>query len=654
MKRKCNQALQKAAAFLRRHTIIQYLFMAFCTALITEMFNQRSVLQGLLFPLLSPIAFALNTAIVLLILSVSILFKRRYFACVVLLVVPIGLAIANFILVGMRVIPLEFVDFSILRTGIGIIGIYLNTWQLISLGIVVALCIVGLVTLWIKLPKSTTTVKNKLALLAASALFFSGSALAADATHLIPEDVGNVAEAYENYGFIYCFSMSIFDKGVEKPEDYSKAAVEAVLEQCGTATAPKNTPNILFLQLESFFDINAMTNIELSENPVPNFQKLKQNYTSGFLTVPAVGAGTANTEFEVISQMNLDHFGTGEYPFKTVLMNNTCESTATDLKALGYTAHAFHNHTGAFYSRNVVYPNLGFDTFTPLEYMTDVETNPQGFAKDKLLTGQILTAMHSTNTPDYIYTVSVQGHGKYPTSPVDDTQTITVSGLESAEQTCEYEYYVNQIHEMDEFIGELIDALENYGEDVVLVMYGDHLPSLGIAEENLSAGTLYQTEYVVWDNMGLAKKDRDLHAYQLSAYVLEQVGIHSGSITGIHQSMAGTEGYEDALRLMEYDLLYGKHYATGGKALAAADLTFGQRPIQITGLRALENNIVVKGMRFTQWSRVYVNGKKVDTLYLSDTELVIPGNAAKPGDVLTVVQVCDDRTVLGTSERYIF
>ena len=42
---------------------------------------------------------------------------------------------------------------------------------------------------------------------------------------------------------------------------------------------------------------------------------------------------------------------------------------AYDLKANGYAAHAIHNHRAAFYSRNEVYPHLGFDDFTALEYM---------------------------------------------------------------------------------------------------------------------------------------------------------------------------------------------------------------------------------------------------------------------------------------------
>lgn len=43
-----------------------------------------------------------------------------------------------------------------------------------------------------------------------------------------------------------------------------------------------------------------MKDLKLSEDPIPNFNNLKANYPSGYLSVNNVGYGTANTEFEVI------------------------------------------------------------------------------------------------------------------------------------------------------------------------------------------------------------------------------------------------------------------------------------------------------------------------------------------------------------------
>ncbi|MFR7901563.1 MAG: sulfatase-like hydrolase/transferase [Ruminococcus sp.] len=101
--------------------------------------------------------------------------------------------------------------------------------------------------------------------------------------------------------------------------------------------------------------------------------------------------------------------------------------------------------------------------------------------------------------PDYVYTISAQGHGAYPEEqliltirrsqfPVLATDELrTVSGSTT----------VNQIHEMDQFVKELTDALADYPEDVILVMYGDHLPTMGLTVEDLKNKYLFQTQYVM-------------------------------------------------------------------------------------------------------------------------------------------------------------
>ena len=75
--------------------------------------------------------------------------------------------------------------------------------------------------------------------------------------------------------------------------------------------ADDKTPNIIFVQLESFFDPTHVKGITLSENPLPNYQKLISEYSSGYLSVPCFGAGTCNTEFEVQTGINIDDFGPG-------------------------------------------------------------------------------------------------------------------------------------------------------------------------------------------------------------------------------------------------------------------------------------------------------------------------------------------------------
>jgi phosphoglycerol transferase MdoB-like AlkP superfamily enzyme len=210
------------------------------------------------------------------------------------------------------------------------------------------------------------------------------------------------------------------------------------------------------IQLESFIDIDRVEGVHTDKESIPNFKKYQEEYPSGFLTVPAIGAGTANTEFEILTGMNSKDFGAGEYPYKTILTSRPCESLAQILRRDGYSTHAIHNNRAKFYSRDEVYPNLGFETFTSLEYMTDIERTETNWAKDGILVDEIIKALNSTPGRDFVFTISVQGHGKYPKDELKCEEHIKVTrDDQDPELTNQFGYFVNQCYEMDEMIAEL-------------------------------------------------------------------------------------------------------------------------------------------------------------------------------------------------------
>ena len=119
-------------------------------------------------------------------------------------------------------------------------------------------------------------------------------------------------------------------------------------------------------------------------------------------------------------------FGPGEYPYKTVVKNQPCESAATALSALGYGTHGLHNNGGNFYSRAKVYDHKGFDSFTSKEFMNILQLTPNGWAKDEVLVDNIMEAMDTTEQQDFVFTVSVQGHGDYPEEQLIENPKIKV------------------------------------------------------------------------------------------------------------------------------------------------------------------------------------------------------------------------------------
>lgn len=605
-------------------------FISVLLNLAIEIFSRHSILAGLEFMALNPLVFLYNAAIIMLTLSAMLVLKRRYFGILVVSGIWLILGVANFLLLFFRTTPLAAIDF------------FLLSWaELLGFEtVLIAAIVLFLMEIaWLRVPvKQSASLAAVSALLAACLFIACLTPLLVEAGAL-SSNFGNLTEAYNDYGFVYCFSLSLVDRGINKPKGYSAENMARLLEMIGDhgATEPELKPNIIMVQLESFFDVKYMKGLSFSENPVPMFSMLKESYPHGFLTVPCFGAGTANTEFEILTGMNLAHFGAGEYPYKTVLLGGTTESLPYNLKELGYTSHAIHNNHGTFYRRHEVFSNLGFDTFTSLEYMSDVQRNPIGWAKDSMLTKEVMKALTTTPGQDFIYAISVQAHGEYPREAIDEKQRIAVSGIGSEEERIAFEYFVNQVYETDAFIGELIAELAVYTEPVVLVVFGDHLPSLGIENRDLSNGNRFETEYVIWSNFGLEAPSQNLSAYQLSAEVLKRLGIRNGVLTKLHQTLANHGNYQAALEMVEYDLIYGEHFALSDGPHMATELQMGLADITVTGIEHMSGVTFVYGGGFIEWSQVKVDGKREETTYLDEKTLMISGDL-KPGSTLVVEQ----------------
>ena len=597
-------------------------------------FPTAGIFGGLTFMVHSPLVFLYNALILYATLVLASLSKRRVFFFTIISIFWLGIGIINGVILTQRMTPFTVKDLSNLNDGLTIVTNYLSNYEIIG-AIAAGLIAVGLlVLLFIKGPKKKDGVKRKrnlVAVLLVIAFTFLSSSFVIRAG-IVQTFFGNLAYAYRDYGVVYCFVNTWLNTGISKPDGYSKEEILSIFDkkELGDDNAMLLTqkdedeehPNILFLQLESFIDPMTIQSITLSQDPCPNFRRLMQTYSSGELTVPACGAGTANVEFEVLTGLSVKFFGPGEYPYKAVLKEKTGESLAYDLDSLGYTSHAIHNHRAVFYNRNSVFANMGFDTFTSVEYMKNVEKTPKNWAKDDVLTECITDALDSTDGRDMIYTISVQGHGKYPPEQVLQNPVIEVTAAPSEELKWKYEYYVNQIYEMDQFIKELTDTLAKREEPTVLVMYGDHIPALDMTEDDLESGNLYGTQYLIWNNIGLKKDDENLHAYQLAAHVMEMLDMQVGTIFTYQQNHKNSETYLADLKALGYDMLYGKYYIYGGtNPFKPTNLKMGVNDITIDEIVKIGDKYYIKGRNFTQYSKVTLDGKELKTIYLGENVL---------------------------------
>lgn len=657
-----SKKMQPVYKWMNRLSLPLHYVLACLINFLIELISRHSLFAAWDYLVDTPLVFLYNSFLIFATFTLVYLVRRRVFARILLSVFWLFLGTCNGYLLLKRVTPFNAQDLKVLSDALELTGNYFSPIELVLLIIGIAAVILWVISMWRRGGQYTGKMHRLIALVVSAASFALCIVLTNEAIdkRVISNYFGNIAFAYEDYGFPYCFSASLFNTGINKPADYSRDTMEAInkngsLTESKTGRSEDEMPNIIIVQLESFFDPTEVEWLKFSEDPIPNLRKLFSEYSSGYFKVPSVGAGTANTEFEVLTGMSMRFFGPGEYPYKTYVKENVLESAATALAKYGYGTEALHNNGGNFYSRAQVFNDMGFDHYTSKEFMNILQTTPKGWATDDILVPNIMESMDTTEGQDFVFTISVEGHGEYPTEKVLDNPKIKVSGVEDEGERNAWEYYVNLVYEMDQFAGDLIRAVEQREEPTVVVFYGDHLPTMNLEAKDLKSRYLYNTNYVIWDNIGLKKEDKNLAAYQLVAEVLDRLDIHSGTVFNYHQQRCESKNYLSDLELLQYDIMYGKQYVyeDSGRPITEGHMVMGVKDAQISEvLEQLDGTFSIYGENFTKQSKVFINGEKQTTSFLNNTRLDLKESDLEDGDTIMVAQVGSSNTIFRTSKSY--
>ncbi len=655
--------MQPVYRFMNRISLVFHALLACMINYTIEAISRHSAVEAWNYMTETPVVFLYNSFMIFVTFSVVYLVKRRMFVRIIISVLWLALGVANGYMLMKRVTPFNAQDFKVAKDGITLINNYFNGVELVGLAVGISAVVIWVISMWRRGGQYSGKM-HRLWALAGVVVWFAIYGIVSDLAvekRVVSTYFGNIAFAYEDYGLPYCFMASVFNTGITEPNDYNEETIVKISNQREmtkneTGRSKEELPNIIFIQLESYFDVAEAEFFTTSEDACPNLHAMYENYSSGYFKVPSIGAGTANTEFEVLTGMNLRYFGPGEYPYKTVLKNRVSESAATALSALGYGTHALHNNGGNFYSRARVFNNTGFDSYTSKEFMNILQTTENGWAKDDILIQHIMDAMDTTEGQDFVFGISVQGHGDYPEEKVIENPKILVEGIEDEGIKNKWEYYVNQVYEMDEFAGNLVKAVEERQEPSVIVFYGDHLPTMGLKAEDLKGRYLYNTNYVIWDNIGLKKEDRNIPAYQIMSDVLDRLDIHSGTVFNYHQERRKTKNYLADLELLQYDILYGEQYVYDGKLpITEGHMVMGVRDVTLKNIIPhLEEGYSLYGENFTKSSRVYVNGERQKTTFLNNTRIDLPETELNEEDVIVVCQYGSSDTLFRKADEYIY
>lgn len=594
-----------------------------------------------------PGVFLVNYLLLLLITSPIFILKRKntfYFLMSFIIVTISG--VSKYLCL-VRGVPFTFSDIYSIGEGLEIAGNYVTVPMVVGV-LIFLIAVIGITIFLFKKEKNKKRINSYLNPLIILVLIIVFPLVTKD--QYAKGNMGymrwDITASYKKNGYVFSTIESALKYVRVKPKGYSKEKIEEIRaivdekEKEDNRVINKKKPNMIFIQLEAFMDPTLIKEAKFSEDPIPNFRKICDENKGYMANVPTTGGGTVRTEYEVMTGNNIDYLTPGEIPYNTILKGKYYNSVATTLKAQGYSAHAIHNFQGNFYTRNNAYEKLGFDDFTSIEYMNNYEKNERGWVKDTILTKYIKKALDSTPGSDLVYTVAVQGHSAYPSDALKLYDfPIKVSGnLEDKDKNQLY-YYVNQLKGTDDFIGDIMDMVDNSKEDTLVVFYSDHMPALNLFQNKNFYLDAYKAPFAFYSNFEMNNFDFDnTESYNISSLAMKLAGVKYGPMEKFHAYMKDDKNYQKYEELLEYDILFGKsYYLKDDEKPQKNKMKMGLDNVTITSLEYNSDFILVKGTNFTENSSVYIDKKKIKTEFIDDQTLKIKSD--EKGNTIIVKQL---------------
>ena len=454
--------------------------------------------------------------------------------------------VANHFVALFRGTPILPWDLTALGTAAAVAGNYrfVPTWQMAVSFLLLGL-LVFLLRFQLKKGQLRPTRGNlpvRVACLAAAALCFypvlHPSALGALG---IETDVWDQSGSYQKSGALAVFLRNIQFMGVQSPEGYSAGEAEALLAESQGPSLPQlglepgETPHVVAIMNESWADFEEWGNLSLSES-VTDFVRSLDNAVFGHAFTSVFGAGTSASEFEFLTGNSMAFLPSGSIPYQQYILEPT-GSLASLLKEQGYRTLALHPGERTSWQRNQAYPRLGFDQFKWGEEMDVPVTLEHGYVSDQSDFDQIIWEFEHRQEGEklFLFNVTIQNHGAYTVEdyPAQVTLTDRPGQFPMAEQ------YLTLANKTDQAFARLIASFEELDEPVLVLMFGDHQPSVEEEFLQLAYGLeegddlpmekymgKFRVPFVLWANYDLPdEKLGDTSLNFLGQYLLRYAGL---------------------------------------------------------------------------------------------------------------------------------
>lgn len=343
------------------------------------------------------------------------------------------------------------------------------------------------------------------------------------------------SRTYYVEGSPYSFYRILANQIITAPKGFDEKEVENTLEEYynkDIGTKDNKKPNIVIIQSEALADYYGKGNLKLSENPIAFQRSLDENAIQGNAYVSVLGGGTVNSEYETLTSVPLTFFPLGAYPFQQYVKEGHT-SVARVLEDQGYQTFITHPNKPTNYSRQEVWPNLGFKN---IAFLGDYDNSPEsfeptnGFMKDSVAFDKIKEQFEKkpADTPLFAYLVTMQNHGGYTSNVPGKIKVLNENNGDDQGAS----HYVNLLKKSDEDLKNLVEYFKSYKEPTIICIFGDHQPQnydvfmkLIKSSDNYTNKDVFYTPLTIWANYDIdEEKDVNLSVNYLTPYLLEKAG----------------------------------------------------------------------------------------------------------------------------------
>lgn len=451
-----------------------------------------------------------------------------------------GLAVANYYTLLFRGSIMMPTDLLAATTAFHVLGNYQITFPMCVCLVFLSLCFAALMACTLMRVRYFRRGAHKKRLFAglgclagAGALVFALGQPALYAALSCTANAWDPRGTMQQNGFCANFLSMAASSLLVKPEGYSDNALrEAAVQQSDSAEV-QQAPNVVLIMDESWADLTENGVLSANEPLAPFFHALQQQpgVITGHTVVPVFGSGTPASEFEALTGTSyLFNLATSPY---AVYSYPGMPSLASQFGQMGYDTTAIHPLFASNWARETGYPRLGFDTFLHIGNMPAVP--PQQFTRGYVNDSHVFSLIEDTlaqgSAPQFVFCVTMQNHGGYQTGYDDGTGFSITSPAGSFAMAREY---LQLAQKTDAALEEFLGALEQLDEPTIVLMYGDHLPS--VEDEFLSA-VLNETDpfarrttpFVLWANydadFSALENGMTLSANYLGPMLLQAAGL---------------------------------------------------------------------------------------------------------------------------------